>query len=87
MFVCEIEHGPKLGSACTEKCLMQLERTGNVPARGVESKCDSFCVLVGCVEGILQIHKECVAVPSEVVLDIRVGELGMIEEVLGHEAD
>ena len=42
---------------------------------------------VGRVECAVQVHQECVAVPAEVVLDVRVGELSAVDEVCGCDMD
>ena len=49
---------------------MWFQRLGRAAAGQIEAKCDSFCVLVYCVEGVAQVHEECVAAPPEAVLDI-----------------
>ena len=45
-----------------------------MPVWGVESERDRIGVLQGCVEGIMEVHEECIAAPPELVLDIGVGE-------------
>jgi hypothetical protein len=70
--------GSELCGDGTEEGLTRFERPSESQGRGFEAKSDGFCVLVSCVEGIAQIHKEGVAVPSEMVLDIGVGEPGAV---------
>ena len=53
---------------------MWFERTSCVISWRVKSEHDCFGVLQGCVEGITEVHEECIAVPSESVFDIGVGE-------------
>ena len=53
---------------------MWFERTSCVVSQGVKSKHDRFGVLRGCVEGIAEVHEECIAVLLESVFDVRVRE-------------
>ena len=39
------------------------------------------------VERVSEVHEECVAAPSEAILNERVGELGAVEEVGGCDPD
>ena len=63
---------------------MWFKQTSCVVGRRVKSKCDCFGVLQGCVEGVVKVHKECIAAPPETVFDIRVGEPCMVEEICSH---
>jgi hypothetical protein len=49
---------------------MGFQRPGNAAIGRVEAECDSLGVLVSRVEGVAQVHEECVVVPLEAVLDI-----------------
>ncbi len=49
---------------------MGFQRPGDAAIGRVEAECDSFGVLVSHVEGVAQVHEECVTAPPEVVLDI-----------------
>ncbi len=53
---------------------MWFERANRGIRRGVKSKRDRIGVLQGCVEGITEVHEECIDAPPEPVFDIRVGE-------------
>ena len=57
------------------------------PDGRVESQCDGVGVLACCVERVAQVHQEGVAVSTKAVLDIRIRELGSMEEVRGCDAD
>ena len=55
---------------------MWYEQTSFAVGRRVKPECDRFGVLqVGSVEGVAEVHEECVAAPPEVVLDVRIREL------------
>ncbi len=43
----------------------------------MEVKCEGCSVGAGGVESVSEVHEECVAAPSEAILDVRVGELGL----------
>ena len=47
--------------------------------QGVQSECDHFGMLQGGVEGIAEVHEECIVAPPEEVLDIRVTEPSLRE--------
>ena len=49
---------------------MGFQRPGGAAVGWIEAKCDSFCVLVRHVEGVAQIHEECVAAPPQAVFDV-----------------
>ena len=53
---------------------MWFERMSCGARWGVESERDRIGVLQGCVEGITEVHEECIAAPPESVLDIGVRE-------------
>ena len=44
-------------------------------------------MLACCVECVAQVYQEGVAEPVEAVLDVRVRELGAVEEVCGRDTD
>ena len=44
-------------------------------------------VVLGSIECITEVHKEGVAAPAEAVLDVRVRELGSVEQVGGGYSD
>ena len=48
---------------------VQFERAGIVLVWWIEPKRDRVCVLRGRVKGVVEVHKECVAVPPKPVLD------------------
>ena len=60
---------------------MRFGRTSCVVGWRVKSKHDCFGVLRGCVEGIAEVHEECIAAPPEMVFDIRVREPCTVEEI------
>ena len=66
---------------------MGLERPSAAAVGRVEAEGDGFGVLVRRVEGVAQVHEECVAAPPEAVLDIRIREPGAVEEVGGGDAN
>jgi hypothetical protein len=47
-----------------------FQRPGDAAVGWIEAECDSLCVLVRRVEGVVQIHEERVAAPPEVVFDV-----------------
>ena len=49
---------------------MGFQRPSNTVIGRVEAEGDSLGVLVSRVEGVAQVHEECVAAPPEAVLDI-----------------
>ena len=51
---------------------VQFQWAGVAVVWWIESKCDRVGVLRGCVEGVAEVHKECVAAPPEPILDKRV---------------
>ena len=53
---------------------MWFKRMSRGARRGVKSERDHMGVLQGCVEGITEVHEECIAAPPKSVFDIRVGE-------------
>ncbi len=61
---------------------MWFERTSCVIGQRVKSEHDCFGLLQGCVEGIAEVHEECIAVPPEAVLNVRIGEPCAVEEPL-----
>ena len=61
--------------------LVQFERAGIVLARWIEPKRDRVRVLRGRVEGVAEVHKECVAAPPKPVLDKGVREPCAVQEV------
>ena len=46
-----------------EEHFMWLKWLGNVAIRRVEAQSDSFCVLIGGVGSVAQVHEELIAVP------------------------
>ncbi len=48
---------------------VQFERAGIILVWWIEPKRVHVCVLRGRVEGVAEVHKECVAVPPKPVLD------------------
>ena len=54
---------------------MWFKQMSCVIGQRVKSKHDCFGVLQGCVEGIAEVHEECIAAPPESVFDTRVREL------------
>ena len=60
---------------------MWFERKSRIVVRRVESEHDHFGVLRGHLEGVVEVHEECIAVPPETVLDIRVREPCTVEEI------
>ena len=48
---------------------VQFERAGIILVWWIEPKRDRVCVLRGRVEGVAEVHKECVAAPPKPVLD------------------
>ena len=52
---------------------MWFEQISFVVGRRVKPMRDCFGMLRGSVEGVVEVHEECVAAPPESVLDIRVG--------------
>ena len=63
---------------------MWFERKSCVIGRRVKPECDFFGVLQGCVEGVAEVHEECIAAPPKTVLDVRVGEPCTVEEIGCH---
>ncbi len=53
----------------------------------VEVECEGCGVGSSRVESVLEVHEECVAVPSVAILNERVGEPGAVEEVGGSNPD
>ncbi len=45
----------------------------------VEVKSEEGCVLLSGIESVAKVHKECVALPAETILDERDGELGPVK--------
>ncbi len=66
---------------------MGFERPSDAAVGRVEAEGDGFGVLIRRVEGVAQVHEECVAAPPEAVLDIRVREPSSVEEVGGGDAN
>ena len=66
---------------------MRFERSCEPPDGWFESQDDGIGVLFCCVERVAQVHQKGVAAPTEAVLDIRVRELGAVEEVHGRDTD
>jgi hypothetical protein len=58
-----------------------------VPGQGGEAKSDGFCMLAGCIEGVVQVHQECVTAPPEAVFDVGVQEPCAVKEVRSRDAD
>ena len=58
----------------TEERLVWFEGSSSNPIGQVKAECDGLCVLICHIEDVVQIHEECVAVPLEAVLDVRVRE-------------
>jgi hypothetical protein len=46
-----------------------FQRPGDAAIGRVKAECDSFGVSVSHVDGVVQVHEECVAAPPEAVLD------------------
>ena len=63
---------------------MLFEQMSSMAGRMVKPEFDCFSMLRGSVEGIAEVHEECIAVPPEVVLDIRIGEPCAMEEICHH---
>ena len=76
-----------LGSLGVEQGFVQFERSRESLDGRVKSQCDGIGVLVCFVEHVAQVHQKGVAAPTEAVLDVRVRELGMMEEVHGRDLD
>ncbi len=53
----------------------------------MEVKCKGRGVGSSGVERVLEVHEECVAASSEAILNERIGELGLVEEVGGCDPD
>ena len=66
---------------------MGFERPSDAAVGQIEAEGDGFGVLICHVEGVAQVHEECVAAPQEAVLDIRVREPSSVEEVGGGDAN
>jgi hypothetical protein len=47
-----------------------FEGLGEAPTWWVKAECGGLNVLVCCVEGVAQVHEECVAVLLEAILDV-----------------
>ena len=60
---------------------VQFERAGIVLVWWIEPERDRVCVLRGRVEGVAEVHKECVAAPPEPVLNKGVREPCAVQEV------
>ena len=75
-----------LGYTGAEKFLVRFEGSGVPPCEWIESEGDGLRVLVGRVECIVKIHEEGVALPTEAVFDVRVGEPSAVEEVSCRDA-
>ena len=58
---------------------MWFEQTSFVVRQRVKPERDRLGVLRGSVEGVAEVHEECVAAPLEAVLDVRVGEPSSME--------
>lgn len=52
-----------------------------------EPQCDSLGMLTGSVKGATQVHKECIAAPVTLVLNIGVQVTGFMLEVYSHHMD
>ncbi len=50
---------------------MWFEQTSFIVGRRVKPEFDCFSMLEGSVEGIAEVHEECIAVPPEMVLNIK----------------
>ena len=59
-----------------QACAVQVG--GQDPLWMVQAQCDGFCVLSDSVECVQQIHKECVALPMQLVLDVGVQVLRLV---------
>ena len=66
---------------------MGFERPSDAAVGQIEAEGDGFGVLICHVEGVAQVHEECVAAPQEAVLDIRVREPSSVEEVGGGDTN
>ena len=77
----------RLGCAGAEKFLVRFEGSGAPSCRGIESEGDGLRVLIGRVECVAEIHEEGIALPTEAVFDVSVGEPSAVEEIRGRDAD
>ena len=66
---------------------MGFQRPSNAAIGQVEAEGDGFGMLVSHVEGVAQVHEECVTAPQEAVLDIRVREPSSVEKVGGGDTN
>ena len=76
-----------LGGLGAEQGFVWFERSRKPPDGRVESQCDGIGVLVCFAERVVQVHQKGVAAPTKAVLDVRVRELGTMEEVHGSDPD
>ena len=49
---------------------MWFERTSDIAVGRIEAEGDGLSVLICRVEGVAQVHEECVAAPPKAVLDV-----------------
>ena len=54
---------------------------------GVKAEHDSISMLQSRVEGVADVHEECIAVPLEVILYERIRESSAMEEICGCSLD
>jgi hypothetical protein len=70
-----------------EQDFVWLERFHEPQDGRAKSQHYGIGVSICCVERVAQVHQKGVAAPTEAALDIRVRELGVVEEVCGHDTD